>query len=186
MIALYLSLIDEDEQKNKFEKLYYRYRNLMFHIAFQVLNNERDAEDSVQEAFFRIAKNMDKISEVSSVETKNFVAIITKREAMKIYNKKKNRSELFESDLDQEQDKTRSGDSFFNRVSKEGSENIVNELEYAIEALPYKYSSIMTLKYVMGYSGKEISQITGLSETNVRQHLFTARKLLEKMLEEGM
>ena len=49
MIALYLSLIDEELQKKKFEKVYYRYRNLMYYIAFQVLNNERDSEDSVQE-----------------------------------------------------------------------------------------------------------------------------------------
>ena len=184
MIALYLSLIDEELQKKKFEKLYYRYRNLMYYIAFQVLNNERDSEDSVQEAFLRIAKNMDKIGDVESNETKNFAAIIVKREAMKLYDKKKKRREVFESDLSNEDDRNNHRDSFFDRHEAEGSEKIVNELMYAIETLPYKYSSIMTLKYVMGYSGKEISQITGLSETNVRQHLFTGRKKLEKMLKE--
>ena len=51
-------------------------------------------------------------------------------------------------------------------------------LKLAIEKMPYKYSSLLTLKYVMGYSGKEISEITGLSETNVRQQLLKARKLL--------
>lgn len=185
MIALYLSLIDEDLQKNKFEKLYYRYRNLMYYIAFQVLNDERDSEDAVQEAFFRLAKNMDKVSDVESVETKNFVAIIVKREAMKLFNKKKKRSEIFETDLSGEKHFSGNGEAFFDKYKAQSSENIVNELEYAIEALPYKYLSIMTLKYVMGYSGKEISQITGLSETNVRQQLFAGRKLLEKMLEEG-
>ena len=184
MIALYLSLIDEELQKKKFEKLYYRYRNLMYYIAFQVLNNERDSEDSVQEAFLRIAKNMDKIGDVESNETKNFAAIIVKREAMKLYDKKKKRKEVFESDLSNADDRNDHGESFFDKHKAKGSEKIVNELMYAIEALPYKYSSIMTLKYVMGYSGKEISQITGLSETNVRQHLFMGRKQLEKMLKE--
>lgn len=184
MIALYLSLIDEELQKKKFEKVYYRYRNLMYYIAFQVLNNERDSEDSVQEAFLRIAKNMDKIGNVESNETKNFVAIIVKREAIKLYDKKKKRREVLESDLSSTDDRNDHGESFLDRHKAEGSEKIVNELMYAIEALPYKYSSIMTLKYVMGYSGKEISQITGLSETNVRQHLFIGRKQLEKMLKE--
>lgn len=184
MIALYLSLIDEDLQKNRFEKLYYRYRNLMYYIAFQVLNDERDSEDAVQEAFFRIAKNMDKIGDVETKETKNFVAIIVKREAMKIYDKRKKRSEVFESELN-DRESSDHGETFFDKCKAAGSERIVNELEYAIHSLPYKYSSIMTLKYVMGYSGKEISQITGLSETNVRQHLFTGRKKLEEMLKEG-
>lgn len=177
MIALYLSLIDEDLQKNKFEKLYYRYRNLMYHIAFQVVYNERDAEDAVQEGFLRIAKNMDKIGDVSSTKTKNFVAIITKREAMKLYDKRKKRNEIFETELNDEE-------FFFGKYKVDGDNNSFNELEYAIEALPYKYSSLLTLKYVMGFSGKEIAQITGLSEINVRQQLFTGRKLLEKMLRE--
>lgn len=182
MIALYLSLMDEELQKNKFEKLYYRYRNLMYYIAFQVLNNERDSEDAVQEAFFRVAKNMDKIGDVESVQTKNFVAIITKREAVKLYDKRKKRGEVLESDLNDEENNQ--GESFFDRYQAEGSDKIVNELEYAMNALPYKYASIMTLKYVMGYSGKEISQITGLSETNVRQQLFMGRKKLEEIIRE--
>lgn len=183
MIALYLSLIDEDLQKNKFEKLYYRYRNLMYYIAFQVLGDEKDSEDAVQEAFFRVAKNMDKIGDVEGMETKNFVAVIVKREAMKLYDKRKKRSEVLESQLNDEESSNH-GETFFERQKAEDSDKIVNELEYAINSLPYKYSSIMTLKYVMGYSGKEISRITGLSETNVRQHLFTGRKLLEEMLKE--
>lgn len=183
MIALYLSLIDDDLQKNKFEKVYYRYRKLMFHIAYGVLGNVGDSEDIVQEAFLRISKNIDKIGEVDSSETKNFIAIITKREAMKIYNKKKKRNEIFESEMDQELNDSE-GNNFFDRVSNDNSGNVINEVEQALNALPYKYSSIMTLKYVMGYSGKEIAQIIGSSETNVRQQLFLGRKMLEKMLGE--
>lgn len=183
MIALYLSFINEKTQKNKFEKLYYRYKNLMYYIAFGVLNDERDSEDAVQEAFFRIAKNMDKIDDVEKAETKNFVAIIVKREAMKLYDKRKKRSEILESQLDNDRDDMKGGESYFDRVKAEGSEQLINEVAYAIDALPYKYSSLMTLKYVMGYSGKEIAQITGMSETNVRQQLFRGKKILEKQLQ---
>ena len=128
----------------------------MYYIAYQVLHQDRDSEDAVQEAFFRIAKNMDKVKDIASTETKNFVAIITKREAMKIYDKKHN------------------------------SENLVNEVKNAIEQLPYKFSSLLTLKYVLGYSGKEIAEITGLTETNVRQQLMCGRKKLSEILEEDL
>ncbi len=168
MIALYLALVDE-EQKDKFEQVYYKYRNLLFYIAYEILQNERDAEDAVQEAFLRVAKNITKISDTYSNETKNFVVLITKREAMKIYNKRKKRDE----DTDIKLEKVRVSEA-----------NMVNAVKFAIEKMPYKYSSLLTLKYVMGYSGKEIAEITGLSETNVRQQLFKGRKLLESMLEE--
>lgn len=182
MIALYLSMIDEDLQKNKFEDMYYRYRNLMYHIAFQVVNNKRDAEDAVQEALFRVAKNMDKIGDVKSNETKNFVAIITKREAIKLYDKRKKRKEVFETELDDDGQDRKS--TFFEKHKVEGSDEIISELEWAIAELPFKYSSLLTLKYVMGFSGKEISQITGISEANVRQQIFKGRRLLKKMLME--
>ena len=88
---------------------------------------------------------------------------------MKIYNKRKKRDE----DTDIELEKVRVSEA-----------KMVNVVKFAIEKMPYKYSSLLTLKYVMGYSGKEIAEITGLSETNVRQQLFKGRKLLESMLEE--
>lgn len=168
MIALYLSLVEEG-QENKFEKVYYQYKDLMYYIAYEVLRNERDAEDAVQEAFLRVAKNLSKIGGVGAKETKNFVAIITKREAMKIYTRKKKRSEVAEENFD---------------TVKVSEDHVLNIVSLAIEKLPYKFSSLLTLKYVMGYSGKEISEITGLSENNVRQQLFQGRKRLEELLEE--
>lgn len=181
MIALYLTLIEEEEQQNKFELLYYRYRNLMYYIAEGVLGHPKDSEDAVQEAFIRVAKNMDKIGDVDSSATKNFLGIITKREAMKLYDKKKRNAEIPETDLSINEDGNEV--RFFDTYVGEQKSIPVNEVAQALESLPYRYSSLLTLAYVMGYSGKEISQITGISETNVRQQMFKGRKLLEKMLE---
>ena len=179
MIALYMSLIEEEEQQNKFEQLYFKYRSLMFYIADEVLHQAKDSEDAVQEAFIRIAKNMDKIGDVECSATKNFIGIITKREAMKIYDKKKKRREIMESQLSQ--DSQGNETNFFDHIADKNSSE-VNQVALAIEELPYKYSSLMTLKYVLGYSGEEISQIVGLTQNNVRQQLYKGRKLLEKIL----
>lgn len=100
------------------------------------MHQDRDSEDAVQEAFFRIAKNMDKVKDIASTETKNFVAIITKREAMKIYDKKKKRDEDFDVDL--------------TNIKKHNSENLVNEVKNAIEQLPYKFFISAYLKICVG------------------------------------
>lgn len=180
MIALYMALIEEEEQQNKFEKLYYKYRNLMYYIAEEILHHPKDSEDAVQEALIRVAKNMEKIGAVESTATKNFLGIITKREAMKLYDKRKKRAEIAESGLSVEEDGKEL--RFFDTYTKDGSDVPVNEVAMALETLPYKYQSLMTLKYVMGYSGKEIAEIVGMSENNVRQQLFQGRKLLEQQL----
>ena len=37
MLAFYLSLIDTPEDRNKFEILYQKYKQLLFHLAFRFL-----------------------------------------------------------------------------------------------------------------------------------------------------
>lgn len=47
---LYLQMIESDDDKEKFEEIYTRYRRLMYFVAFKVVQNEPDAEDAVQQA----------------------------------------------------------------------------------------------------------------------------------------
>lgn len=62
MIALYLSLIDTEENKIKFEDIYTKYINQMIAYSISILHNHHDAEDAVQDALLSISKMMDRIS----------------------------------------------------------------------------------------------------------------------------
>ena len=61
MLQIYLTLIETDEEKQKFIVFYEQYRKLMFYIAKEILKEDQLSEDAVQEAFLRIAKNFHKI-----------------------------------------------------------------------------------------------------------------------------
>ena len=89
MLVFYLSLIDSDEDKSKFETIYYEYRERMFSAAFDILNNNEDAEDAVHNAFIGIAKNMKSIGEVKSNRTLSYCIKAAKNSAINIFNKKK-------------------------------------------------------------------------------------------------
>lgn len=39
MLPIYLSMLDGDDEKSKFESLYLTYRKLMFHVANGILND---------------------------------------------------------------------------------------------------------------------------------------------------
>ena len=56
-----LQTIESEEDKSKFEGIYYRYRKLMFHVAMKILHNRQDAEDAVHQAFVSIIENLEKI-----------------------------------------------------------------------------------------------------------------------------
>ena len=58
-------------------------------------------------------------------------------------------------------------------------------LNAAAADLPNKYSDILYLKHVMKLDNKVISEILKITETNVRQRLCRARKMLKSRLKKG-
>ena len=88
MLVLYLSLLD-GEDEGKFERLYYKYRGLMFTCAKEILKDDVLAEDAVHEAFLRLTKHMKGIDEVKCNKTLRFVVIVVESAAKDIYRKKK-------------------------------------------------------------------------------------------------
>lgn len=93
---IYLSLIDSYKDKSKFMKIYDKYKNLLFHVAKKILKDNNLAEDALQEAFIRIAKNLHKINEVSSPETKGFVVIIVKHVSISMLKDKNMNNILYD------------------------------------------------------------------------------------------
>ncbi len=88
MLVLYLSLLD-GEDEGKFERLYYKYRRLMFTCAKEILKDDVLAEDAVHEAFLRLTKYMKKIDEIECNKTFRFVVIVVESAAKDIYRKEK-------------------------------------------------------------------------------------------------
>ena len=56
----------------------------------------------------------------------------------------------------------------------------------AIRNLPDKYRLPLSLKYTNQYSLKEISEMLNISETNVKQRIFRAKKMLEEEIKRLM
>lgn len=58
MLMICLGMMDTQEEKSKFEELYYQYRKLMHWRAKQILTDDMLAEDAVHEAFIKIIRHM--------------------------------------------------------------------------------------------------------------------------------
>lgn len=92
MLMFYMSLIDNDDDRAKFEILYNKYRKRMVSIAFSVLKNKEDAEDAVHDTFIKIARNMQSIGEPDSSETLSYVLKATKNNAINLSQKNATRN----------------------------------------------------------------------------------------------
>lgn len=174
---IYLMMLDTEEEKSKFEKIYFKYRQLMFQVANGILKDEYLAEDAVHKAFIKIMKHLDKIKEIECPKTKAFSVIIVKHTAIDLYRKRKreNTVQIEEEVLVEYRATT---------VDQEVIDKVENPLTAAILALPYHYSEIILLKYNHNYTDKQIAGLLGLSEDNVKKRLQRAKKKLKEIMKE--
>lgn len=180
-MLLLLAMIDNEEDKSKFEQLYNQYRQLMFYIAKGILHDDSLAEDAVQQAFVKIIDNLQKIIDPDCPQTKSYVVIIVKHAALDML-KQRNRHK----DFSYEEMKENGG------MGERVPSTLDGEAEYrilisAIRSLPQNYTDVLSLRYINGYSVEEISKMLNLSMANTRKILQRARNKLEQILrEEGV
>lgn len=87
-MIIYLSMIDNQVDRDKFEFIYDNYRYTMLYAARGELRDEYLAEDAVQEAFMAIVKNISCISIEDCNKLRRLVVIITKNKAVDIIRKR--------------------------------------------------------------------------------------------------
>ncbi|MCC0654869.1 sigma-70 family RNA polymerase sigma factor [Clostridioides sp. ES-S-0005-03] len=172
-MLLYLTIINSEEERNKFEDIYIKYKKLMFYVANQILKDEALSEDAVHNAFLKIIDNLDKINDVNSPKTKGFVVIIVKRISINIYNKRK-REEI--NDINDESYKFNSLDLSIEKLGN------YSHLGDALKKLSETDLQVILLKYSHGFSTKEISKILNIKEVNLYKKNKRALEKLKKIL----
>lgn len=174
----FLNLLDTQAEKNRFKELYDKYKDLLYWIALKKVHNTEDAEDCVQETFFYVAKNFDKIDDVYSKRTKAYLSTIVTGFAIDIYNKS-NKIDVISSDDENE--------TFGNEASQlkyfENFDRIY--LATVIKNVLDEESRVfLYLKYIYGYKSREIAEIYNIKDSYVRKKLQYAKTKLKKHLEE--
>jgi RNA polymerase sigma-70 factor (ECF subfamily) len=171
MLPIYLSMLDGDDEKSKFESLYLTYRKLMFHVANGILNDEGLAEDAVHQAFLKILENFDKVGEISCHKTRSYVVIIVRNAAINMYNRRKRHPAVPIEEA-----------AFCAAGEKLERTDDLDSLAKAVLKLPAIYKDALKLKNVQEFSNAEIAGMLGISETAVRKRLERARRMLEEIL----
>lgn len=170
MLMLYLSLMDDENDKSKFETIYYEYRERMFAAAFDVVKNNEDAEDAVHNAFIGVANNLKSIGDPLSKRTLSYVIKAAKNAAINIYNKNnKIKTVEFDDNI------IISDDDFFDEISNvEEAEKIVD----AICKLKDTYKMPMYYYFVCDMKISDVANLLGLSTSAVKVRIHRGKKEL--------
>ncbi len=171
MIA-FLDLIDDYEEKERFKELYNTYRGLMAHIARTKASSYEDVEDILQDTFFYIAKNFNKIGEIDSPKTKCFISVITEGFAISKYRKEKKYMDILSVGDITETDISYNDFDAYSEI----------EFKAVIDTLSDEYRNLIYLTYMFGYKSKEIAGIYGLTASNIRKKLQFAKNEIRNKL----
>lgn len=142
----------------------------MFTIAYRMLNDREMANDSLQDAFISVFKNLSQFKEKSTLGA--WIKTIVVRTSLNyIRNEKK-----FNND--------NSSISEFEETTTTSCLHTKNHLEEVILSLPTGYRTIFLLIEVEGYTHKEAAELSNITEGTSKSQLFYAKKELRKRLKE--
>lgn len=172
MLALYMALIDDEEGKRTFEALYYKYRNRMYHIAYDILRNQQAAEDVTAEAFLIISKNFATVRAMRSEQAEGYIVLVTRHQAIDQFRKRKLENRSVE-EMEQDTENT-TEPCFLERES--------GAVAGAVSALPAEYKEVLLLKHYYGFSMQETADILSIPYNTVKTRLKRAKQLFAEEL----
>ena len=164
-----------EHERDKFEYIFNKYKKLMLHKAYGILNDYSLAEDAASEAFIRIYKNIHKIDDPTSNRTIAFIVTIVKNVSLTMLRKEK---EHATQEYDYEQ-----ADPF--DLEEHALAQIESDYIYQIlDEVGEEMKSVFLLKYAYDLSHKEIGRLLDISENNVTVRLHRAKKKMAELLKE--
>ena len=168
-------ILDDVDQANELEEIYRLNADRFYAIAFSRLQNKHDAEDAVQEAFFRIANNPKNLFKIPAHKKVAYIDVIIINVSCDMLEAKNKKTEagFYENYADVS---NLLEDIVIDDISAE-------ELINYIMSMPNAKKDVMFLKIGYGYSNAQISETLGISETAVRKRISDAYKLINDFLD---
>lgn len=180
MLVFYLSLIDNDNDRKLFERIYYAHRKQMLTLAFSILENEDDAEDLVHDVFCNIAeKYMQSLQNIKNEQDmKNYLLKATKNSALNKKRDTKPHISLQKSEYMLNKDDLNDNE-FLDMVCNNIS---YQEVLSAIRSLDKKYEDVLYLHFVIGMTVPEVAEHLNRNKQTVKKQLFRGKILLLEKL----
>lgn len=158
------------------------HKNALYNYALKIAGNSDDAQDLVQETYYKAYRHFDKFQ--SGTNSKAWMFMILKNSFINDYRKSKR--EPFKLDYEQIQnfyENVKSDRAQENNLDKEFYNDLFDdELTQAIDQLPTKMREVFLLCDLEGYSYEETAELVGCPIGTVRSRLHRARLMLQKIL----
>jgi RNA polymerase sigma-70 factor (ECF subfamily) len=152
-----------------------RYQSSVFNVCYRILAERREAEDLAQEAFIRAYQRLD------TFDASRLFGPWIRRVAANLCLNSLRRSQTLILPLDEERD--------FDGQSQEHNPEAQSirgefkrDIREAVLSLPSHFRAVIELRHFQEMSYAEISHALDIPMSDVKSHLFRARRTLAKRL----
>lgn len=171
-------LVEIIRQKNpdRYDEIMDRYQGKLFAYLYRLVGSKEDAEDILQDVFLKAYENLNSYD--SKRKFSSWIYRISHNEAVNYIRRKSLKKFISWESVVMSKDKleisSRENGVDKNLLKKEKKQ----ELEKAIENLPFKYKQILILRYFSEKSYQEISEILGKPMNTVGTLISRAKEKL--------
>ncbi len=175
-------LIKETMQGSKtaFKSLVEQYQDYVFSVTLKILKNREEAEEAAQDTFIKAYRALGSFEQRSKFAT--WLYQIAWRTAIDRYRSRP----ATRQSLDDEQSFLQIRDTSATPLQQVQQQNTRSLIENALGQMKAENATLLTLFYLNEQSVKEISSITGLTESNVKVKLFRLRNTLKNILTQNL
>jgi len=157
----------------EFNNIYYPFHPKLYRMAFALLNNAADAEDILQETYYKLWSRRNELSNILQPEA--FSVRLLKNLCLDFLRAQGNSTDGEAAEIIQMTTDT-------TPHSELEIKEKIQQIEAMIEQLPEKQRIVIQMRGIGDCSLEEIEAATGESAANVRVLLSRARKTLRNML----
>ena len=154
-----------------------QYAGALYRVAYSVLRNSSDAEDAVQEAFLRVLRHRDTLTEV-----RNHRVWLIRIVWNIVLDRKRRAKTRPETDDVSELARVLPSTWLSAEELAAAAEHHARVLA-CVEQLPAKEREVLLLSAFEELSSVEIAAVLGITESSVRSRLFRTRNLMAELLD---
>jgi len=173
--------------RDAMERLLMRAQEVAYRFSLLICGHPEDAEDVMQDALLKTYQHVSRISDPDAFRTWLYTTV---RNACLMKRRRRVGEPAHMVSIEQG---ARSADGGFAELdvadSARGPEQQLQDswagqrLQSALQSLPRAYRAVIVMREIEGLTTREVAEITGLSEANVKQRLHRARVMLRHKLE---
>lgn len=150
-------------------------KDKLFRLALRITLSREDAEDIVQDTLMKVWSNRAEMGAVSSIEA--YAMTMCRNQALDICAKKERQNiSLDEKAHDRTDTHSMLPDE---KMAQDEGKTLVRQ---TIDSLPEKQRTAVLMREIEEKTYKEIAQVMGLTESDVKINIFRARKSIREHL----